>query len=123
MDTHVVVQYTVPNWDDCCGCWPRECYFEGDVKTVDWDGLTLKIGRRTIYSHEHYQDFYDSYDSDWDDASANKDYDRMSRLEFDRKEADTTDILYLKIGDKIFLDIRKKDETPKENTSEGTEEE
>ena len=120
MNTHVIVQYTIPVRDFQDYLFLKKCYFEGDEKSADWDGRTLTIGRRVIHSNDYFVIDTLTYDDDidefWACACEQEDKVRLCELEEDRREADMTDIQYLKIGDTVLRDIR--DEKKSEEDSD-----
>ena len=115
MSVHVVVLYTVPDYDQEDRLLPpRECYFEGDVKSADWDGATLKIEKREIHSRQYFYDLWllgDTIEENLRLGGKDK-IDEYCEFCNMKPSREATDILYLKIGDMVLRDIREKEGQP-----------
>ena len=75
---HVICQYVVDDGE----CFD-ELFLEGTFKRVEWDGMTLYAGGRTIHSSEHFRDIREGRAYGYFGGA--------------------TDIKYLKIDDKVYI--------------------
>ena len=115
MSTHVTVLYTVAV--GCYGGWyeQRECYFDGEAKSVEWDGSVLKIGRKKIYASEWFSDCGEIGDQyEWE-LSQEPDWRAREGMKYRNLIARMTDIQYLKIGDTVLRDIRDEEKSEEDS--------